>query len=67
MAKKEFLFLWGRSEAQPFVLHVEHRRRGPEVISDHSISWADLNFGQEPVLLEASVFKLFPEKLFSNY
>ena len=29
--------------------------------------WAELNFGQEPVFLEASFFKLFPEKLLSNY
>ena len=28
--------------------------------------WAELNFGQDPVFLKASVCKLFPEKLFSS-
>ena len=48
-----------------FILHVKRRRRGPEELSDRSIS----KCGRSLILdknLKSSVFKLFPEKLFSN-
>ena len=46
----------------------KYRSRGPEVKRLCDLFWwAELTFGQEPVFLEESVFKLFPEKLFSNY
>ena len=33
-----------------------------------SFYWlAELNFGQEPVFFKRPYFKLFPEKLFSDY
>ena len=71
MAEK--VILWGRS-AEPaiFSRHVKRRHLGPEVNDLHwwvELSFLDknLNFGQEPEFLEESIFKLFSEKLFSNY
>ena len=70
MAENEFFsLLWGTSEASAILFYtLKCRRRGQEVKRpfDH-YWWAELNFGQEPEFLEESVFKLFPEKLFSNY
>ena len=61
MAKKEFfLFLLGQKRGfSHFVLHVKHRRRGPEIKRPFTLYWwVELTFGQEPVFLEASVFKV---------
>ena len=58
MAKKEFfLLIWGRSEASAILFFV-----GVEAwkLSDHSICWEELNFGQEPVFLEASILNYSP-------
>ena len=44
-----------------FVLHVKCRRRGLEVKRPFDLHWlAELLFGQEPVLLEDSIFKASP-------
>ena len=73
MAEREFFFGGGGGGVQKqgfshFVLHVKRRLRGPAVKQPFNLYWwVELNFGQELVFLEASVFKLFPEKLFSNY
>ena len=64
MAEKEFSFFFGtEARLQPFVLHVKRRRQGPEFKRPFDLYWwAELNFEQEPVFLEASVFKLFPRE-----
>ena len=44
-----------------FVLHVKCRRRGLEVKWPFDLHWLEeLLFGQEPVLLEESIFKASP-------
>ena len=69
MAEIEFSsFSFGQKRGFNYFVHVMHMRRGPEVKQPFDLYWwEELNFGQESVFLEASVFKLFPEKLFCNY
>ena len=68
MAEKDFFFFFGQKRGfSHFVLHIKCRHRGPEVKRPFNLYWwAELDFGREPVYLEASVFKLFPEKVFST-
>ena len=63
MAKKEIVYLsLGQKRGfSHFVFHVKRRRQGLEVKRPFDLYWwAELNFGQESVFLEASIFKLFP-------
>ena len=60
MAEKDFGVEAGFNH---FVLHVKHRRRGQEVKRPSDLYWwEELNFGQEPVFLEASSVLAFPRE-----
>ena len=70
MAEKQFisLSLGQKRGFSHFVPHVNVGVGGQEVKrSFDPYWWAELNFGQELVFLEAYIFNLFPKKLFSNY